>query len=189
LVQYDGFILNPNNWSNDFLNYDYIGCADINREETLVDKNDDRLVGNGGFSLRSKKLLEVLQKSENIKTDTEYGEDYMISFLYRDFLKENGISFAQKDVADRFATNTSISKTLSQNITSFGFHGLCIDLIYFLKVNPEFKVIKKYFEKDLFFLKFIYYKTHFFFMKIPYFNRLFKYLLLLIKRAYYKYFY
>ncbi len=64
-IQWDGFIINPHLWNNKFLEYDYIGAKwayshlkgckwlfpEIKQREGL------NLVGNGGFSLRSKKLL------------------------------------------------------------------------------------------------------------------------------------
>ena len=55
VVQHDGFVLNANNWDNNFLNYDYIGAPWL----TEATQRPDSRVGNGGFSLRSKKLLDV----------------------------------------------------------------------------------------------------------------------------------
>ena len=51
-IQDDGFILNPDNWTNEFLKYDYIGAPwpDLH----WCKKNR---VGNGGFVLYSKKFL------------------------------------------------------------------------------------------------------------------------------------
>ena len=46
IIQHDGFVLNAGAWTDDFLKYDYIGAPWPNRR-----------VGNGGFSLRSKKLM------------------------------------------------------------------------------------------------------------------------------------
>src|SRR5262249_12882229 len=46
LVQWDGFVLNPGAWREDFLSYDYVGAP-------WPWHQDGRNVGNGGFSLRS----------------------------------------------------------------------------------------------------------------------------------------
>ena len=51
IFQWDGFILNSSSWDQDFLNYDYVGSPWF-----------DGKVGNGGFSLRSKKLMELCSK-------------------------------------------------------------------------------------------------------------------------------
>ena len=64
LVQYDGFILNPKSWTYEFLKYDYIGAPRAVGMLELDDfprelNNGKWVVGNGGFCLRSKKLLEI----------------------------------------------------------------------------------------------------------------------------------
>lgn len=54
IVHWDGFIINPACWKDDFLCYDYLGAI-------WPQKGGRGIVGNGGFSLRSMKLLEALQ--------------------------------------------------------------------------------------------------------------------------------
>ena len=63
IIQYDGFILNPDAWTDEFLKYDYIGAPWL-VDNWSVEKFDfpkelmgKLVVGNGGFSLRSKKFL------------------------------------------------------------------------------------------------------------------------------------
>ncbi|OAQ14982.1 hypothetical protein F480_11215 [Bibersteinia trehalosi Y31] len=76
IVQEDGWVLNGNNWRDEFFQYDYIGSPLM----ILVDEKGktyrdafwekhkfdipDGMIGhqNGGFSLRSKKLLEAARK-------------------------------------------------------------------------------------------------------------------------------
>ena len=48
VIQYDGFVINPHKWDIKFSEYDYIGAP--------WPWAKDYQVGNGGFSLRSKKL-------------------------------------------------------------------------------------------------------------------------------------
>ncbi len=64
VIQSDGFVINPNLWTNQFLEYDYIGAPwpnEISVYNASINKIDlaKNRVGNGGFSLRSKRLLEV----------------------------------------------------------------------------------------------------------------------------------
>ena len=67
-IQHDGFIINPNAWRDDFLDYDYIGAPWPWREQGFVTPFGEHIsVGNGGFSLRSKKLLELPTKVEATK--------------------------------------------------------------------------------------------------------------------------
>jgi hypothetical protein len=52
LIQWDGYILDTQYWRSDFMDYDYIG-ARWHWQPT------GKRVGNGGFSLRSKNLLNL----------------------------------------------------------------------------------------------------------------------------------
>ena len=62
VIQADGFVLNPDRWQPKFLEYDYIGAPwpeklTLHPTQQILDMKQNQ-VGNGGFSLRSKKLLE-----------------------------------------------------------------------------------------------------------------------------------
>jgi hypothetical protein len=62
IIQEDGFIINPDCWTDDFLNYDYIGAPWILPLDDFSYRDafgNIVRVGNGGFSLRSKKLLSI----------------------------------------------------------------------------------------------------------------------------------
>ncbi len=115
LIQYDGFIVNPESWSMEFQNYDYIGAK-------WPWFGDGFNVGNGGFSLRSKRLMQVLGSDDfKISADSlTYGEDDYICVRYRRILEnEYRIKFAPESVADRFSYERTdpVGKP-------FGFHGL-----------------------------------------------------------------
>ena len=57
----DGFVINPDAWTDEFLEYDYIGALwPVGLHHPTVTSFDR--CGNGGFSLRSKKFLEISQK-------------------------------------------------------------------------------------------------------------------------------
>lgn len=116
LVQWDGYVLDPAVWSADFLEFDYIGAP-------WPHFRDAHNVGNGGFSLRSQRLLRATAKLP----ETGEAEDVAICRTWRPRLEEEyGIRFAPKNVAQRFAfeRGTSSKKT-------FGFHGVfnLVDLV------------------------------------------------------------
>ena len=50
VTQWDSWVIDSNFWDSNFLNYDYIGAIWPHFSENQI--------GNGGFSLRSKRLLE-----------------------------------------------------------------------------------------------------------------------------------
>lgn len=107
IIQWDSFILHPGLWTNDFLQYDYIGAVWPHHPDTPV--------GNGGFSLRSVKLLEVL---ESPKISKRHPEDFCICVDNKATLEnEFGIRFAPANVAEQFAVERT------EWHTAFGFHG------------------------------------------------------------------
>jgi Protein of unknown function (DUF5672)/SEC-C motif len=111
LVQWDGFVVNAAAWSDDFLEYDYIGAK-------WIFHDDGHNVGNGGFSLRSKRLLEALRDPHVVPGDEN--EDDAICRTYRAYLEQtHGVCFAPEAVADRFAFEASYWTS-----PPFGFHGL-----------------------------------------------------------------
>lgn len=121
IIQYDGFILNPDKWTDDFLKYDYIGAPWPNNFVTY--SGDIQQVGNGGFSLRSRKLLEVARK-EKIpfisRTGRSVNEDLMIALEYPDIYKKNGCIIAPFKVALSFSQEMNLPEF--DDITPLGFH-------------------------------------------------------------------
>ena len=109
IVQWDGWIINADAWNPQFLNYDYIGAVWPWHEE-------GRRVGNGGFSLRSKKLMQLTAEPEFIYIDQN--EDDLICHVNRDYLESKDIKFAPEEVARYFSYERELS-----NLKTFGFHG------------------------------------------------------------------
>ncbi|MET0732501.1 MAG: DUF5672 family protein [Casimicrobiaceae bacterium] len=110
LVQWDGYVVNPAAWEPAFLECDYIGARWYWQPEGFR-------VGNGGFSLRSRKLLEALQDPRIVLKDAE---DLTIGHAFRTLLEtEFSIRFADETLAERFAFEAAhpIGRP-------FGFHGL-----------------------------------------------------------------
>jgi tetratricopeptide (TPR) repeat protein len=110
LIQWDGYVLNPGAWRDEFLACDYIGAKWFWGERTAR-------VGNGGFSLRSRKLLQALQDPRITLTGAE---DETICRTFRPLLEqEHHIVFGTEAIADAFAFEAAypVGKP-------FGFHGL-----------------------------------------------------------------
>ena len=125
VIQYDGFVLNGGAWDAGFCDYDYVG-APMRAGERLV-------VGNGGFSLRSRRLLQALHRDEQVRGyDARRGislEDVAISSTYRRRLEHlHGIRFAPAGVADRFAAGRA-----APTRGCFGFHGL----VHLVRLHEE----------------------------------------------------
>ena len=124
LIQWDGYAINPAAWRDEFLECDYIGA-------TWFWHSDAMRVGNGGFSLRSRKLLVALQDSRIALAGPE---DETIGRSFRPLLeREHGIRFAPEPLADGFAFEAAypIGKP-------FGFHGL----FNFCRVVPAEELIE-----------------------------------------------
>ena len=128
IVQWDGYILNPKKWSDSFLNYDYIGAPFIPRINDPFYSRDSKgnfyVIGNGGFSLRSKKLLEAPSKFKLVDdlAYTNSNEDGFFCVLHRKFLEGKGFKWAPFQTAQRFSIETPINFRSLINLP-FGFHG------------------------------------------------------------------
>lgn len=145
LCQDDGYISNPNMWTDEFLNYDYIGAPwplDLKNQlmfnlENGVDLHGHKFikeipklknynannyrVGNGGFSLRSKKLSEFTKRYSN--KYPEKPEDNIISIYEKEEIENNGMKIAPIEIAAKFSveSSTEFNPYRDKNKT-FGFH-------------------------------------------------------------------
>ena len=107
-VQWDGYVLNARAWDPAFLDHDYIGAA-------WPHFNDGRDVGNGGFSLRSRRLLDACGTLDIDET----AEDVAICRVHRGRLERDfDIRFAPVALARRFAF-----ERYDPTGGEFGFHG------------------------------------------------------------------
>jgi hypothetical protein len=115
ICQWDGFIVDTTCWDAEFLKYDYIGaCWPLSWPHIPPTMQ----VGNGGFSLRSKRLMDII--SHHFEVLPELGEDEQICRTYRRELELNyGIKYAPPELARRFSYEYEVPA-----IPSFGFHGL-----------------------------------------------------------------
>lgn len=107
-VQWDGYVLDPDKWDPAFLDYDYIGAP-------WPHFADGMRVGNGGFSLRSRRLIEACAELPI----TNEPEDVAICRTHRPMLEKRfGLRFAPEEVARRFAY-----ERMRPTRQEFGFHG------------------------------------------------------------------
>lgn len=109
-IQWDGYILDAQCWSDEFLTADYVGAP-------WPQFGDGHDVGNGGFSLRSRRLLQACTDD---RIDGNETEDIAICRSARPWLeREYGIRFADRDLASRFAFERTPRRG-----DEFGFHGV-----------------------------------------------------------------
>ncbi|MFA6410009.1 MAG: DUF5672 family protein [Candidatus Buchananbacteria bacterium] len=147
IVQYDGFILNSKAWTDKFLKYDYIGApwlvADwsVKNFDFPVNSLGKSVVGNGGFSLRSKKIISLTARlAQAGKFKKYHPEDVAIGIYYRKLLEAKGIKFAPVNLAKQFSFEAEDKTHFSWN-RQFGFHGLkWTDISKWSKKHPEYKI-------------------------------------------------
>jgi Protein of unknown function (DUF5672) len=100
IVQPDGYVLNAKLWTNQFVQYDYIGAPWFQQKGVPAGT-----VGNGGFSLRSRNLLEAVSRLAPSSP-----EDACIC------LTQQGFRFAPTSLAARFSYEDGKRRP------TFGFH-------------------------------------------------------------------
>lgn len=111
LIQWDSWVFDPAMWSPKFLEYDYIGapwwyCDDCN-------------VGNSGFNLRSRSLMQYLQGNVDAYPVVTAAEDALLSRTYRPALQKQGFRWADDETALDFSFECVRRSKESRH---FGFH-------------------------------------------------------------------
>jgi hypothetical protein len=104
IVQWDGYVLNGSAWDDEFLKYDFVGAPWF----------WDGVVGNAGFALVSKRLLEELARDEYEASPF----DVNLCRRYRKQLEERGFKFAPLELAGRFSVENGPYEG------QFGWHGM-----------------------------------------------------------------
>jgi hypothetical protein len=115
LVQWDGYVVHPEMWQPAFLDTDYLGA-------TWPDGKGGFGVGNGGFSLRSQRLLAALQNDcFPLLTNSE---DVTICGTHRPRLESDfGIQFGSPELARQFSFEME-SAYVGAGAKTFGFLGI-----------------------------------------------------------------
>jgi hypothetical protein len=131
-IQDHGFIVNPDAWTDEFFEYDYIGAPWPVRDDCFISPFGEHMrVGNGGFSLRTKKLLEVplhieipfdVNKGDFYKHFNHncFNEDGNICIHNRHLYESQGCKFPSVELAARFSYESPVPE--NQGIIPFGFH-------------------------------------------------------------------
>lgn len=109
VAQWDGHLLDARRWQSAFLEYDYIGAS-------WPQFDDGHDVGNGGFSLRTRRLMELCRDPAFVPV---HPEDVAIGRTNRAWLEEKGMRFAPRDLADAFAAERT-----GDPQQTFGYHGV-----------------------------------------------------------------
>lgn len=110
VVQYDGMATDSASWNPEFLRFDYIGAPWYWR--------NDYKVGNGGFSLRSRRLMDLVANHEYAFIEN-LNEDENICIYNRQQLETAGMLFANIEKAAKFSHEREAGKK-----DTFGFHGM-----------------------------------------------------------------
>jgi hypothetical protein len=109
ICQWDGYVVDASAWQDAFLAHDYVGAP-------WPWHDDGHDVGNGGFSLRSRRLLHATRA---LPAGDE-AEDNAICRTHRTVLETgHGIRFAPRALAAGFSHERG-----PQPPACFGFHGL-----------------------------------------------------------------
>ena len=123
-IQWDSWIVNPDAWRPEWLQYDYIGAA-----------WGDGVVGNTGFWLHSRRMLESIGKLK-LPAIPQACHPYDVRLSYercppnpfylrwpeghtgfRGLLERDGMKWAPREIADQFSVENQEYRG------SFGFHG------------------------------------------------------------------
>ena len=112
-IQWDGMPTQADQWDDKFLTYDYIGAP-------WPGYHKDQNVGNGGLSLRSKRLMDAVAAKYNEYSYNKHGpEDQWICKYLRPELEQQGMKFPTGKVAERFSVEHPVDDTRP----CWGFHG------------------------------------------------------------------
>ena len=101
-----------------------LGQKKVKTDSNLILDMKENLVGNGGFSLRSRKLVEITSKIDfdSLKFPIKNEDVIICHYLYKEMLK-NGIRFAPPEIASQFSMENEHHLYGQDVNTVFGFHG------------------------------------------------------------------
>lgn len=119
IVQWDGYVVNPQKWDDCFLKYDYIGALWPKSLNFRDAKGRLCRVGNGGASLRSRRLMEFPTVHDIPWTPGE-NEDVFLCCKEKVNLEAHGMCFAEKEIAARFSQERMVEESTA--VIPFAFH-------------------------------------------------------------------
>jgi hypothetical protein len=119
-IEWDAAVLNPMAWTDDFLEYDYIGAPWPDHHDPGWPRCDQsNNVGNGGFSLKSARFCKLVRQA----TDEFHGDAAMISSdrwqcrTLRPWMEGKGIKYSHEEAAALFSCEGRVYSG------QFGYHG------------------------------------------------------------------
>lgn len=124
-VQNHAYILDENQWDDEWLDYDWIGSPWKTVENSYLTDSGRRIrVGNGGWSLRSHNICEIPYKNNLVLQQRQgyFNEDGNYCVYYADFFESLGINFAPINIASIFGYETPMIENNFGNNKYFGFH-------------------------------------------------------------------
>ena len=135
IIQHDGHILNPDSWDNNFLNFDYIGAPwpkdkkwnarwdkYPNDISSKIKKNIQfNRIGNGGFSLRSKKFLEFSSQFEKNFLKHGVPEDIFLNLVNYELSQDFNINYPTVETAIKFSYETPLKGVNFSKLKKYQF--------------------------------------------------------------------
>lgn len=112
-IQWDSWIWDVSQWTDDFLSYDYVGAPWWYK--------DGLNVGNGGFSLVSTRLKRYVRAHRDTYPCVHASDDDLLCRKYRPQLQQLGFNWASEQIAHQFSFECCRPSPKSQH---FGFHAL-----------------------------------------------------------------
>lgn len=106
-IEWDSGIVYPDAWTDEFLSYDYIGAVWPWHRELRV--------GNGGFALVSRQLLEFVARRPG-EFPYAFPWDNTLCRVHRPKLEDHGFRWAPDEIAHRFSLEHGPARR------TFGFH-------------------------------------------------------------------
>lgn len=124
LVHADGFVVNPDSWRDEFLEYDYIGSPfPLPKDDfSYRDIHGNIIRVGNSVSIRSKRLLEFPART-GIPFEADHGffnEDGFICVKNRHLFEEAGMRYAPLEVAKYFGHEHMLPEF--EGIRPFVFH-------------------------------------------------------------------
>jgi hypothetical protein len=123
LIHENGFVVNPEAWNDDWLNYDYIGAPwPLPQDDfSYRDEAGDLVRVGNSVSIRSKKLMDLAAQREWKSYFGYFNEDGFITCHNRKWLESQGCKFAPIEVAKHFSRELDIPE--NQDVDKpFCFH-------------------------------------------------------------------
>lgn len=157
LVHSDGFVINPDMWRPEFLDFDYIGAPWPMPEDDLSFRDyygNIIRVGNS-VGLRSLKILKLPSELGLPWNPDHCGnchEDVFLCVTNRHILQKHGVEFAPLSVARYFSHERPVKETVG--IKPFAFHKWMGPNEAFPRFTPErkkptsFQKLKKLFRRN-----------------------------------------